>query len=443
MKNLLAFIFFTLIIGGFTSCENDLFEQSEFIGIEADQLGNNGGSSLSSMMGCEIYINGSFEIGSATGGAFATGSVDLWSGAYGTADRLPIFNGILPFTGDFLAHMQRYKGNDKYYETIHSDFLLKEKNIYDLSYSFRGNTLGLQVYTFTNTIVNNLQQVIPSYQNDLGGPNMPLLNISFSNIDEWTHDGINFTNKSGKLLFVPTAENLNNQNRLLLDNVELRCEYGYLDGISATIIQSTQTGYDYQFEAWISETNPDLSYLWTINYLNGGISSIAESPIVNLPYSGKKPYKVEVCLDITDIDGCCVEECIIFEIGEQITPPPMDILCDYKICLDDWFKKCEGADVYIPLEELEEFHCISCDKFPEIFLTNYVNTILENHGYGKATTKLISEDGCANVFVVECSPIQLYDIWYLCLDEEPKSSVKFPFEIEYFIEDCDSDCSNK
>lgn len=423
------------------SCEKESYEQ-DLGGIESSTNAN-----LSSLMmmcnieGCPVYLNGGMEIGSGNFQAFSNGSVNLWSAAYGSADRIIGFQGISPFEGSFMARMLRYKSNPNYYEAIVSDVLLKERNNYCLSYQSRGNNLEMGVYAAQVPIMNDLGDIIPSYNNDLGGGNFPNIVTSTNNQDDWKYSQISFSDKTGNLLFVPNSVSANNPSQMLLDDVELICEYGYLDGITNQIISSTITGYDYKFFAQLGEPNSNLSYLWNISYGNTGYSSTAESPVFNLPYPGKDVYEVTICLNIRDIDGCCTELCETFVIGEVIEE--QEKLCNYTLCMDDFKENfCGDGDVFIQ-NSLGEWTCITCDDDPIDVLTDIINGFMDLWGFDPIDTKIVesSKTDCTRTFIIECWENPINSIAYICdykalgKDMDTRSIPSFQF-----VQDCDVDC---
>ena len=436
-KNFIFYSLLFLLLGSITSCENDLLTSD----LESENLNQEvakGTLSTCQGLGCEAIFNGSFELGGGSSGTFPTGIVDLWSGAYGTADRVYQYDGINPLDGSYLAHMQRYKGNPIFYESIYSEFLLKKKNSYCLDYSFRGNTLKMSVYTFIGNMINDLSATTPSYQSQLGTSDFPILTSSFSSMNQWKSENVSFTDLEGRLLFVPSGSGFQNPNRMLVDNLFLRCKYGYLDGITATVISQSNSGYNYQFNALLSENNPNLSYLWNITYDGTGIASQDPSPIVNLPFPGKKPYDVTACLSIRDIDGCCTDECITFTVGDNVSPPS-DSICNYSVCLDYWINSCEKSNVMIAGPN--GWHCLSCDPNPEVFLGNWVNNYLASKGYGPVNSSIVTTDDCQRNFIVECSPLPI-SISYACFNNGPNEGEKEQLKLQIFSSNCEIDCES-
>ncbi len=435
----MSIIVCAVLIVGITSCEDYMFDK-EYISNQDNNSGIAGG--FFSDSGCDLYINGSFENGASELDAFSNFEVDYWGGAFGTADRKKEHEGIMPYSGDYLAHMQRYRGTSDHYESIYYKGDLKAKNEYDLSYFFRGNTLSMEVYIFDEIEPINLNSLIPSYANDLGNPGFSLINSGPAISNSWNQESVNFTNQSGKLVFIP-ASSPNNENKMILDKVSLICKYGYLENILANIIETTQYGYIYKFSPIISEYNPSLSYLWTFNYLNGGHSSALKFPNASFPFPPNKPYKVEACLEITDIDGCCTEECIEFEIGSEVDtpPPPADSICNYSICLDTWLTSCEENFVYVETDNGWEFITFYEAYNIKVILDKIVNSQITDAGYEPVKTKEIPKGGCKHLYVVECSPIPI-SIPYICLAESPDHEEIDEEQIKtvIFESDCTVDC---
>ncbi|MDA9774459.1 hypothetical protein N9B82_05840 [Saprospiraceae bacterium] len=441
MNNTRALFFLAILIGGLSSCEKSLVDEQEFQNSSEDVTVNSFNMPLST--GCEMYINGSFENGSIEAGnsgtaAFSNNKVDRWGTAYGTADNWDYYDGINPYSGNKLAHMQRYKGNANYYESIYLKMPIKTKNSYEVKYRMRGGDLKMEVFVFNEVEPVNFNSIIPNYIDDLGNSGFSNIGVGSQSGDSWGLRTHSFTNKSGNLVFIPSSTSISNPNRMLLDKVELTCEYGYLDEIYAEIVQTTSFGYKYQFDTEICEDNPYLSYLWTFSYLDGGFSSQSKSPIIHFPFPIAKPYKVEACLQITDRDGCCVEKCIIFEIGseiEQIHP-----VCNYSICLADWYQTCElGTAVHVLTDEGWQ-RILYSDDFVSI-LDKKVNDLVTSKGFDPVTTTLENRKECRVTYVVECSPVPI-SIEFACLDifsdfEEPTDD---QIEIADFEQDCTADC---
>lgn len=443
MKNFRLYFLFAFVLGGLFSCETALFDEQDLPDTSLDV--SESAIGIPFLSGCDLYINGSFENGSVPNdddgtAAFSKNRVDRWGSAFGTADNWVEYEGVSPFSGNKLAHMRRYKGYPEHYEAIFLDIPLKTKNSYDLDYRMRGGDLRMEVYVFDEIETVDINSIIPHYVEDLGDAGFIRVGLGYASGDSWKLRTHSFSLRSGRLVFIPQSATFDNPNRMLLDKVQLNCEYGYLDEIYADIINTTAFGYEYQFDTEISEDNPDLDYLWTFNYWAAGFQSEEKSPKIEFPFPQKSPYTVEACVEITDRDGCCVEKCIEFEIGSYVvsTPETPDSICNYYICLDDLLTLCgENGDLYILGGP-----CLTCDDevSPEDILDETINGWIQSEGYDKVNTSVIQTVDCQNMFFVECSPIPIA-IGYECELKDPfESESTRQLKIIPYQSDCEVDC---
>ena len=98
MNKLFYCIFIFIITMLSISCEKEILED-EVPNIQAMSM-----SMTCNIDGCPVNMNGGMELGSGGFDAYNNDLVDLWSAAYGTADRLSDYAGISAYSGEFMAH---------------------------------------------------------------------------------------------------------------------------------------------------------------------------------------------------------------------------------------------------------------------------------------------------------------------------------------------------